>query len=473
MLKVSKAASNAFKEPYRDVSAELSVYFDGVNKAPTIIKPSTGLIDFKVLEEDASNNGSPFGSVSINELDVIIDNLDKKYTMDNTESILYGKLVANLRVDINYTITSSGVTTKVFGGTFYTQQWKASTTSNTVNMIAYDRFSIIADKRITSLPVYKGIHIREFLRYVFNNIKLHEGVDYVLDASLNTIVDFIWVSAKPLIDNLRDIAISLGLKMYINKENKIYVTSASIAKAAVDTYTDSDLVIKVDGTQSIFSAYSAVTISYKVPSVSDSKPVLSLTNVTLKPGINNFANLALSEGPALVITSIKVLGANNEVYVHDFTVGSFSLDLSIGNSGETTTVSIEVEAKVISMSDATYTLANKHVEALIGFKEYKMTIEIPRDIEYVKEYASKVLDVVSDPMASLKIDMRGYPVSEVGDVVRLTSDIVNADYDVLINRMEYTFNGSLMCTCTVTKAETLQKLEWVMVSPGLYTQVAV
>lgn len=138
------------------------------------------IVGLDLIEEREIRNGSsPVGNISINEIDITMQNIEvddsiNPFTPGNPNSKFVNFLKANRRVIAYYGFLRGGQTEYVKVGTYWTDDWTCKDTDYTVKVSAQDR-----------LKFFKDVKFRGELKH---NISLYDLSIYVLELAKQQIM---------------------------------------------------------------------------------------------------------------------------------------------------------------------------------------------------------------------------------------------------------------------------------------------
>lgn len=459
MINISTKALEALLSDTRYIKYKVIAHFD---KETDITED---VISVDTLDEASSSNAdNPFGVVSYNEATINLDNIEGKYFIGNASSPYANYLVSGIRIDLYYYIeVGEDVFEEIPGGTYYTNEWSCNTSSLTTLLTCYDRLSIDGLKPVMYSKVHTKMRIKNAFRYLFEACDIASD-DYVIDESLNDTLSMFWIDGTTLSEGLTNLAVSTGVNVFVNKDNKIVVKSILNNVKNDLTISDDDIIISSSGAPSYNNIYDKVTMHYLAYMADNNEDVYSVDNITLNPGVNKLTSLKFNKCPVSNISSIIIEGAKN-ITVQNFNSSDKELELVLNNgNNKAVECSIKVAGAVITTSEQSIVITNtpSPVNAL------ELTLNNIHSKEYVSSYGNKVLNTYKGTVANLDIPIRGLPILEVGDRLKIVSPTSRVDNDFIINSISHTYENGLKGTLKVL-ASTSKVGEIMFIGPGMYT----
>ena len=174
----------AFNNDVRCIDVQLKIYFDS---EPLIVTKDNYLISFNILEELSSDGSTPFGSISSNELDFSLFNVDDIFTPTNENGPYYGNIETNTKVEILIREEMND-TDWIKMGTFYVYDWKCNQGDSVVTVTCNDKLQQLLKLPMPIYMVKQNISVKQFLTELFKNIGLNT-MDFSID---NNCISTVW-----------------------------------------------------------------------------------------------------------------------------------------------------------------------------------------------------------------------------------------------------------------------------------------
>lgn len=429
MINISSKVHDALYAPMRFITQRVLVYFDGYDKAPTDITEDVMSID--VLEELTSSSNLPFGEVSYNEASIELDNISSKYSITNIDSIYSGKLVANIRVKIEYNVQiSTGEFVTVPGGIYYTDTWNMNSGQSTVTLTCYDKLFTVGYKPISRFNVQRNISFVDAYKMLMTAVGVKES-EYIIDSDIEGTLDYFWCTDDSLVACLNSLALSTCCNVYVDKNDKIRIDSIRYGTVAPISITDSNLIISSKSSPSYANICSGVRVKYQVVTGTSTAELYKNDELELYPGINKLP-VVFGSNPVVALSGM-ILITNGNCYVSDYTHNDREAILYINNDTDSTiTASLTVVGKILDTVESSYFIEQN--TSITNIME--LTIPLVCSYAYVENVASYILNTFSSITGVIDIEMRGHPAIELGDIVYVESPSsgIVGNFQVLNNK---------------------------------------
>ena len=86
----------------------------------------------------------------------------------------------------------------------------------------------------------------------------------------------------------------------------------------------------------------------------------------------------------------------------------------------------------------------------------KVTNRYVQTTDYAKRYKAMLEAFVNSDMPTLTLQVRGNPLLNIGDKIRVQSTNYNLDFTGILQRIKYNYVGSLSCEITLLNSEILE-----------------
>ena len=182
-----------------------------------------------LLEEKEVSSGSlPVGNISANEIELMLNNKNRKFDAGNTDSILYGLIKPNRRIKAWIGIEKSD-TTKEFVplGTFWSGDWKAPEDDIYVKVSGRDRLELLRKSTYSTSEVQLVKTLYDIAVDIFTDAGLSD-TEYWIDAELQDfVVPYSFFTNQSHREAIRKVAEACLGQVYCNRENVIRVEGSS------------------------------------------------------------------------------------------------------------------------------------------------------------------------------------------------------------------------------------------------------
>lgn len=445
MLTTSSEYKTAIKAAQRDIKASVYIYFDGESETPTFLG-SDNINGIEFLEETQAEGGNPLGSVSSNEIRLLLKNDEQQFVPANASSDYYGKLVPGLKVVPSLDVKINGTYESIELGTYWTGDWDAPSDSIAASVVCHDRLYELGEEDMPLIPTAQNVTIYAAWYNLFNAIGLASD-NYVIDASLTTVVPIMYYPNGKVRSVLSALAEGFNCNVSVNRSNQISVVNNSTVGSSVVTFSDDNMLYNADMPQEFENVYSDLKVIYKQPYLGASRTVLLLNNIAIADASSNTLEKLQFNSPVGFVDYIRVTGAH--LTIGDMSIGTWGITLTITNtSGASQNVSIEVVGHPIDGTEEELTVRNTATYALLYDKDKVLTIKnyLAQSYSQALTYANNVLPIVSDPSGYISCSTRGDPSLELNDTITIDSDISKiGTIEIIPIRYQYRYIGGLRC----------------------------
>lgn len=444
--KVVRDATDAdFNAQSRCILFRLDIYFDGMQSEPLTVTRSNYLIDAELLEEAGAEDSNPLGAVSANELSFSLYNDKGMFSPTNADGPYYGKIKTNVPIipymkpdvddetDINW----------IKMGVYYVSDWNATVTGATASITAEDKLQQLFLEAPPVIPVGCNKKQVDFFKEVFDALGYAAKVSDKLNATL--LYTFTEGEPKKFLQEMLQGAMAYCL---CNKNGEIKVEPLDGGKQLRATITDADQIISVDAKQSIIKTYSGVQLTYVMPQLTESIQLVEIKEANVPAGIFTHNKVAFSKGPAKVVTNVYALTDNKEVTVVDYVNSPWDITLITRNESTQATSDIAIYGIAVDFVESILT---DSVSNVLSVKNRYI-----QNVEYAKQYKSILEAFINSDMPTLTLQVRGNPLFNVGDKIRVQSTMYNLDFTGILQRITYKYVGSLSCEITLLNSSILE-----------------
>lgn len=458
MLTVTDDYKTAINASSREFRVRVSVYFDGDGSAATVFDQDD-IISLELMEESSDGSIKPAGSVSSNELQLVFDNTTRAFTPTNPTGTYYGKLHPGTLVVAELALKTDDdpeTWEYVALGTFRTSDWSAPSDSVEASVTCYDRLKDLGNISVPLIPTQQNISYGMMFRLLFTALGLTPA-EYNIDASLTTLIRAGWFPAGTVFDALRNLAEAANAVVYVDRNNVIQVRSCASVDAYIVEMTDTNQIIKADNPQQYADIYSSVNIQYKTISVKPMDTILEINDLEIPAGGMTLTGLQFNDTPVIYCDYAQITGAVNSS-VSAFAWGAWGCDITFANSGATTeTVSVVVRGRAFEALSAAYVAEDATTKALIGTRTLKVDNQFIQSLSYATSYATKLLQAVTDTSPKVETSIRGNPVVELKDTIRVNDETsLITDLDIVPYQIKLSYDGGLTGQIIGRKASTLE-----------------
>ena len=440
-----KTTDDNYNASTRYLEQKAIIYFSSSNILE--ITRDNYLVTSSVLEEAHAQSGSaPFGGVTSNELSLELLNEGGIFSPTNNKSPYYGLMKKGIKIElfIRPVVESENEDEQYEWdplGVYYITDWQAKVTGLIATITANDKLYKAFSKDLTALPISRNKTQKEFYEYIFDNL----GLQGDIDKTLNTLIRYAYIdrSTKELLSMLNMSALA---DCFCKHDGTLKVQHLTNIPALRATITDNDQVLSVKIEQSLDYDYDGVNLVYNLPQESNVQCVLSLKDMIIPKGISKRNNVSLTGTPLLKLCYSILSGV--KAHISSIEATPVSVNFSIDNPEvETEDCTIDIYGTLLVNNEITL---GKEVENCLVINNLYIQESAYANIvyNYLNAYIRNLLPI-------LKLEVRGNPKLELGDVIQVDSDKYNLHYKGLLIRQTFDYDGSLKSTITLLNTSIL------------------
>lgn len=422
----------------RSTEFKVELYLYGDLREPLIIDRDNFLIDCGLLEETNSEDSSPFGNVTANEVSIRLMNTDGIFSPTNTSSPYYGYIKHGIKLNVFIRPAGNGTTEYNWDklGEFYVTDWDAALTSLTADITAADKLYSVFEQPDIKVSVLRDVTYMAFFTYIFNLLGESVSVDNTLVRMLT--MAYSKDTNKELLNKATVGALS---NCFCNHNGDVVVQSIIKQRPLRATLTDEDQIIDAGASQSSDTSYTGTSVTCNAPSESAPVELLSVQEFVVPVGTVQHNPISLSEYPMIRLISASLIGTR-DAYVEN--IRGTSTDVVITTSNALNTES-QMALKIIGthIINTATTLSDNSTTDLVIDNPYVQTSE------YAAYYKRVLQKYISSEMPVITVQVRGNPLLNLGDKIRIISEKYLLDFTGIIIRQELRYNGALSGTLTL------------------------
>lgn len=465
MMNVSQAYKDNIDADNRNITVKIEMYFDGYSNPPeTFTKDQIG--SFKLLEEAYSDSQSPLGTVSSNEIEIVIENINGRFNSKNQDSDLYNKLKSGIKIIPYFGLILESGTEWLQLGEFYSTDLLADTNDLEATIYANDILYTLMQEDTPLMPGIEDTTVSELFEILFKSLGLDES-DYIIDLRYNYPINLGWYIGETVGSTFETLAEAGSCNVIATRDGKIKVESKFTKMASQVTLDGDSQIISLDIPQRYLETYNTVAAKYTIPSVSTDKAlVLEIKNFRVPRGINTYNNIKFNDGPIDAVESIVLDGSvSSNIINHE--VGSNGLNLVIKNENETEKVDLKVYGYKINSVETKLVVGDRSDD-----KKLKLENHLIQNEEAARNFSNLLINLYRSPSNTIHIDLRGNPAIEINDVITVNSNENNIyALDVLPFRNVFEYDGTFEMKIEATSLENIIVKDWVYIGHGLYVYV--
>lgn len=373
-------------------------------------------------ERDVDAGGISIGSVSVNEMDLRLNNSDRRWDLDNDASPLAGKIKPKRKVRAWLGVnTPSGIEWAPLG-VFWTGDWYTNDDDLYVETTCRDRLQFLSDSEYTTNRLGMAAHLGELAADVLQDAGVPPE-EYWIDPALG---DFAtpnsWLDRMTHRAALTKIAEACGGRVYADRQGIIRVEGPEYLEDVVDpaveigrdAYYRKDKIIRSNQLANrievraqptrIASASERVYESGEPQEIAAGQEITVTAEYNKKPCADAVASITADPGITIASVDYYSWGAVIRVQNIGASAGSFRLavDAKPVEKLSPIVVSAEDADSIREYGPVTFTYPDNHLICTRAHADY---------------LASWLLSRHKTPPRHVEMDWRGNPAVELGDVV--------------------------------------------------------
>lgn len=393
------------------------------------------IISINLIEEREVSQGSlPVGNISSNEIEIVLNNVERKFDTGNKSSDLYGLIKPNRKI-------RAWIGTKdelVPLGLFWTKDWDVPEDGIVAKTKGRDRLDRLRDTEYSNSTVQTNKNMYELAEMVLIDAGLKESQYWIDEELKDFTVQYAYFKPVSHREALRQIATACLGQVYCDREGTIRFEGPSftldrieeVQRVAflqgefpaeveyVDAYGVSiDDYFKKDNPSRQSNIANHVTVEtqplrpdavQEIYSSNESIHINANKTKTVTIQFNNApcieVDISLEGTGSIVDAKIYAWGADvtvNSTESGEFTIKADGKPLKVMNKDK---VTVKDEESIIENGTLRYEFPNNH---------------LIQNLSTAQIIADKLLQYYKDPKRDLKMDWRGNPALELGDIVRV------------------------------------------------------
>lgn len=430
------------KGPVREINAEIEIEFP----EGTVLFTGDDIMNMNLLKESSAVGGNPLGFVASNELTISLNNADRRFTPSNPDRVYTVK--PGLKISPFLTIKlPDGPDARIPLGVYWCGDWDTPSNTIVASTVCHDRLINILNIDTPQIPPMTDTYIAEMFGELFRKIGLSPH-DYMISAGLTQPIRVGWFPRESVGASLQLLSEAGNCFVTTNRDNQIVVRPNLTDRNAVDTYTDDDMLFSVNNPQRINDIFSAVKVGYRLPYLKEPNVQLVRADRILIPtGTTTLDRIDFNADDIPIMQINWVHLFNNRwarVVTGGISFGATDISLVVENSNVPEEVDLQVEGIGTGHHKAHRVAVNQSAVDMVGHLELFLENPLIQQHTIAQDYADKVLEYVSDPLAVFTIDWRGDPLREIGDILYIQSATDKIPLTkIIVHKIELRYDGGL------------------------------
>jgi hypothetical protein len=422
MLSVPGAVLTELVASSRSIACKAIFHFSG---GAVTYTGADFIMSFSSMEEESYESSHVYGQLSSNECSIQLLNTDRRFSVTNTSSPLYGKLVANVKVEL-FTVVAG---TDVPVGVFYTLDWPVSATGMSVEVVCRDRLYKEAKTPLANSKVFTNITVNNALIQLFTAAGVS---NYSIESGLNYVIPYWYYAGSSLGEELQRFVDGYGCRIYMNKSDIIQV-KRSRATSVVDTFTGANQIMTLSGASEARYLFSKVDLMYNKHSEIEE----DILDAELVIGSNKYN---------FVDTVIKVLYSTGNASITSILHDNRDIDITAASAGL-----VMFKGTVLDTVQASHVKQDSTLFNAIGEKVIKLYSDIIQDAIEAENFCSFTLSKVALAENYITVEARGNVALELGDRISINNNATKTVGNYYITKIKYEYTGGLQAEYSLVK----------------------
>lgn len=405
-------------------------------------KDASDLISIDLLEElTYKDDIEALGGISANEITVVLDNSDKQFYFNNTDSPVAQQLKRNRKIVpwLGVEIIPGEIEWYTLG-TFWSYNWNVPVGSLTATVVGFDTIGLLSTTSFTRHTMQINKSLGELIEYVLNDAKEELGfIEYKIDDELyNVKIPYAWFSAASHTVALQKISECYPMHIYCDRNG---VINAMPQKLRLDYYYDT----WADSTNVINKTYDSLyTTLPNIVNVTVNNPIVKeneqLVQDALVFSISDFPTRVLNFSKPYMSDIAVTIDCDDTV---SYTYEVYSWGISISFTGSGNVRSIQCAGTVIDTSNTSVITQKDDASIrLNGSVTRNISSDFIQDSTLASLILSRLLSLSEDDKYDALVDYRGDIALTINDPIRLLNGIA-PDNRYNIKRHQLFWNGAL------------------------------
>lgn len=403
------------------------------------------IVSMNILEEVApKSNNSPFGNVSCKTLSLSLQNISLLHSSgliydpflpDNAASPFSSSIVPNVRLDpeLGFKIPPALTPEYVSMGTFWSRSWDVSQSSDTSEIKAWCRMSILRENKFKADEVLVNYSLYDICEYVLNHAKSNipmNDLEWSIDASLDgIIVPYTWFGEVSYMEALREIA-EAGLgRAYFNREDVLIMESyLAFQSGTTPSQTiDGGLFFTQNRSINPGETKNYIKVRYNSLVPEDNAGTVKTVDASVSAGETS-VSIEIEWGSEVIMPDDAEATITDEdgvtMYV-DIANSVFypwgAVVVAVKSSGTSGTFKVNVIAKKLDLVTVGEVVEYNQLDI---DKNQKKEFEFPLNFLIQDEATAGVIAVAAletliNPRSEITVELPGNPAGEIGDIISI------------------------------------------------------
>ncbi|MNB93877.1 hypothetical protein D3C75_410190 [compost metagenome] len=436
----------------------MELYVTKINRANAVLKISemfTNIVEtyytddiahISILDEVGYASGSvPIGNISANEVDISLDNYDRRFDLNNASSNLYGFVKRNRKVKVFFGAETNGEPEWLEMGTYWTTSWDIASDSLVATLTARDRLELLRQTMFDKSELYINQTLYQLFKTILDDAGLVFNVDYELDAALDTIrIPYAWFMKQTHREALQHLASCAIIQVFCMRNGMIRVNlDLDATPTNMTTYSDDVDVFSAKYPLAVTEQVNSVTVSYAGYSINATETLYE-HQADIAVTDTYSTDFVFSNVPVYEISSVEMTSTNNMVSMLDYDVYAWGVRIRFVNraGGTNYVTSLKFVGRRASVADKQSVLA-EDIDLIMDDGRLSTTVEHPfiQTNTLASNLANTILANYKQARYDITMEDRGNAAVRLADRVKVDNTQRTAEY--MVTRMNFAWDGAL------------------------------
>ncbi|WDU82262.1 hypothetical protein [Caloramator sp. Dgby_cultured_2] len=411
-----------------------------------------------LLEEKEVSQGSlPVGNISSNEIDIRLNNENRKFDAGNVYSPLFQLLKSNRRIKAWLGVEhDDGSKEWVPLGVFWSGDWNVPESETYAQTTGRDRLELLRKSTYSTSQVQQNKSLYELAEQILQDAGLKKD-EYWLDENLrNYVVPYAYFEPQSHREALRKIAEACLGQVYCDRNGIIRVETNEYVADKINQYILPFIIVN-DGVLITPDDYYKKNRPVKWGQIAnyvevETQPLRPDTvqevyrsnePILIGPGETKSFTIFFNQTPCINV-NVALEGTIN-CQTTSLSIYAWGLDITIkNNGGANENVVIVVNAQPLKVMNKEKAIAKDDTSimdnSLIRFSF--PANPLIQTLDMAQTIANKLLESYKDPRRDIEIEWRGNPALLLGDVAIVT-DSEGKGENFIVVKQELEYDGAL------------------------------
>lgn len=418
----------------RNIAVEVILY-DNAN-APTVLTRDGVLIDFDLLEEASADSKNVFGAISANEISFSIYNEDNKYSPQG------GRVRRGVLVKPRIKAEGADWTDL---GEFYISSANTSIDGAVVHVTAFDRLETIFSTELRNPEALSDVTYESMYARTLDKL----GVPHKISNKLDEVIKHGYISSE-VASTLQDLTVGAMAICNVNRQGEVEVQPIYGSRTLRATLTDNDQIISIPTSISNVRSFDSASLTYYNAQLTDQEELVRVKDFDIPPGLFASNEIQFAKTPVAQLNGIGIR-SNVRLTLESYSVSAHAFKIQVLNeTGNKLPVDLVAYGRYVDFIPT--------LRASDGKEQYKVDCRFIQNEAYATRVYNLMERYANSHMPYLDIDIRGNPNLLIGDKIRVQSDRFGIDFEGIVYRAKYQYNGSLKCSMTLLDSSILEEV---------------